>query len=174
MLACLSRAQGGRKGVMIWSKKKVDDDAKAYREKIEWLQGEFPSFENDRRKLSHTLDQNFGHVLQKSGKKQPVQQEIDEISKIYAHSEFVNDLFHDELTRIKDLCLANLVAPVRAAASSHASSTQIHAASTPSLSSVSLSASELTRSVSAQSRTGALQTTRFTSHLCAHTASVVQ
>jgi hypothetical protein len=45
---------------------------------------------------------------------------MDQISKIYAHSEFVNNLFHDELVRIKDLCISELSSP--ATASSSASS----------------------------------------------------
>ena len=108
---------------------------------------------------------DFADVLQTSGKKQPVLQEMDQISTIYAHSEFVNNLFHDELTRIKDLCLADLVShpasPARATASTLALSTQIQAHSAPSLS---LAAPEPPHSVSIQSRAGALQISRFIAH----------
>ena len=181
-----SQSQGGRKGVVIWSKKKVDEDAKAYHEKIKDLCKECPAFNNGRNQLSVALEQDFADVLQMSGKKQPVLQEMDQISTIYAHSEFVNNLFHDELTRIKDKCLADIVShtasPAPAAAASGIASTQIHA-SPPSLSRVSSSSPQLSRSASApaQSREGAPHSsssscsTRFTALAThAHAASAVQ
>ena len=181
-----SQWQGGRKGVVIWSKKKVDEDAKAYHEKIKDLCKECPAFNDDRHQLSVALGKDFADVLQTSGKKQPVLQEMDQISTIYAHSEFVNNLFHDELTRIKDKCLADIVShaasPAPAAAASGIASTQIHA-SPPSLSRVSSSSPQLSRSASApaQSREGAPHSsssscsTRFTALAThAHAASAVQ
>jgi len=154
---------------MIWSKKKVDEDATTYNKTIEQLKnGQCPSFDQDRINLSKTVYDEFKDVLQQSAKKQPVLQEMDQISKIYAHSEFVNNLFHDELTRIKDLCLADLVShpasPARATASTLALSTQIQAHSAPSLSRISLAAPEPPRSVSIQSHAGALQISRFIAH----------
>jgi hypothetical protein len=116
---------------MIWSKKKVDADARSYLEKIEEL-GNNSSFNQDRHGLSRTLETLFEEVLQQSGKKQPVLQEIDQISKIYAHSEFINNLFHDELTRIKDKCLTNFVASSSSISSEESpfdnTTTQIYAA----------------------------------------------
>ena len=184
-MMCSLQSQGGRKGVMIWSKKKVDEDAKAYHDKIRDLRNECPTFEDDRDQLSAALEKDFVDVLQTSGKKQPVLQEMDQISTIYAHSEFVNNLFHDELARIKDKCLADLVShtasPARAAAASGIASTQTHA-SAPSLSRVSSSSPQLSRSASAsaQSRAGAPQSssscyTRFTAYAThARAASAMQ
>lgn len=178
-----SQWQGGRKGVVIWSKKKVDEDAKAYHEKIKDLCKECPAFNDDRNQLSVALEQDFADVLQTSGKKQPVLQEMDQISTIYAHSEFVNNLFHDELTRIKDKCLADIVSHTASPAPAAAASTQIHA-SPPSLSRVSSSSPQLSRSSSApaQSRAGAPHSSsscscsaRFTALAThAHAASAVQ
>jgi hypothetical protein len=145
---------------MIWSKKKVDEDALSYLTTIDQLRSQCPAFEDDRHELSAALEERFVDVLQKSEKKQPVLQEMDQLSKIYAHSEFVNNLFHDELTRIKDKCLADLVPhtppPARGAALSSIASTQIHAP-VPSLHHASPSVPELSRSASHQSRTGAPQ-----------------
>lgn len=145
---------------MIWSKKKVDQDALSYQKKIEQLGIECPTFEDDRAKLSAALEKDFKDVLQNSGAKQPVVQEMDRITTIYAHSEFVNNLFHDELTRIKDKCLADFVStsPGHTAASS--STASIHA-SAPVLSRVSSSSPEPeksilpVRSASAPTRSGA-------------------
>jgi hypothetical protein len=91
----------------MWSKKKVVEDAATYAQKISEICSEFPSFNNDRKRLSDSLNREFKDVWPSTRIKRLVLQEMDQISKIYAHSEFVNNLFHDELTRIKDLCLAD-------------------------------------------------------------------
>jgi hypothetical protein len=100
--------QGGRKGVIIWSQKKVADDADSYAQKITEICDEFPSFNDDRLQLSKVLNEQFKDVWPNSKTKRLVLQEMDQISKLYAHSEFVNNLFHDELVRIKDLCISEL------------------------------------------------------------------
>ncbi len=99
--------QGGRKGVIMWSKKKVFEDAASYAQKISEICSEFPSFNDDRQQLSEFLNREFKDVWPNTRLKRLVLQEMDQISKIYAHSEFANSLFHDELTRIKDLCLSD-------------------------------------------------------------------
>jgi hypothetical protein len=109
--------QGGRKGVILWSQKKVADDADSYAQKITEICDEFPSFNADRQQLSDVLNQQYKDVWPNSKNKRLVLQEMDQISKIYAHSEFVNNLFHDELVRIKDLCLSEFSSPAMASSS---------------------------------------------------------
>jgi hypothetical protein len=103
--------QGGRKGVIVWSKKKVVQDAATYAQKISEICSDFPSFNDDRKRLSDSLNREFKDVWPSTRIKRLVLQEMDQISKIYANSEFVNNLFQDELTRIKDLCLADSSLP---------------------------------------------------------------
>ena len=91
----------------MWSKKKVFEDAASYEKKLKEICNEFPSFNYDRQQLSEFLNREFKDVWPNTRLKRLVLQEMVQISKIYAHSEFANSLFHDELTRIKDLCLAD-------------------------------------------------------------------